>query len=89
MPAGQKQHVGSGQRPLTVAARDCLDHDGIAIDTPRRMKEKTRNPQKDEIKATFQELVVFGGGPSALVRNCPAPKVPSRRRIFATRTVGN
>ena len=65
-PAGEKQHVGAGQRALAVTPRNLLDDDGFAaaaIDAPHRIQQKHQKaPEGDELETALGELVVSGGG---------------------------
>jgi len=63
-PAGQKQHVCSGQRTLPIAPRHFLDDDGLAvaaIDAPHGVQQKNQeSPERDELETPFGELIVTG-----------------------------
>src|SRR5690349_1810743 len=54
---------------LTVAPRNFLDHNGVAmpaVDAPHRVQqEHEKPPEGNELKALFPELVVTGRGPMA------------------------
>jgi hypothetical protein len=65
-PAGQEEHVGSGQGAFAVAPRNFFNHDGpaaAAIHSPHGVQEEDEKaPQRDELKTAFGELVVPGRG---------------------------
>src|SRR5216683_2151636 len=71
-PAGQKQHVRSGQGTLAVAPRNFLDEDRLAaaaINAPHGVEQKNqKSPERNELESPFGELIV------------------TRRRLMATRT---
>jgi hypothetical protein len=73
-PAGQEQHVGSGQRPLAVAQGNFFDDDrttAAAIDTPHRIKQKNqKSPERNEFKTALRQLIISGGGLMAARTNC-------------------
>src|ERR1035438_5413789 len=64
-PAGQKQHVRSGQRALSVAPRNFLDDDRLtaaAIHAPHGIKQKNQKaPKRDELESPFGKVVITGG----------------------------
>ena len=63
-PAGQKQHVRSGQRTLSIAPRHFLDDDRLAvaaIDAPHGVKQKNqKSPERNELETALGELIVTG-----------------------------
>ena len=65
-PAGQEQHVGSGQRAFAIAPRDFFDDDGAAaaaIDTSHGVQqEDEESPNGDELETPLRELIVAGRG---------------------------
>jgi hypothetical protein len=65
-PAGQEQHVGSGQGAFAIAPGDFFDDDGAAaaaIDTSHGVQqEDEESPKGDELEAPLGELIVAGRG---------------------------
>ena len=65
-PAGQKQHVGPGQRALAIAPRNLLDDNRLtagAIDAPHGIQQKNQKaPKRNELETPFGELIITGGG---------------------------
>ncbi len=70
-PAGQKQHIGSGQLVLTIAPGNFLHHHDAAVsamDAPHRVQKENQNsPEGNEFEAPLGKMVV------------------TRRRLVATR----
>ena len=60
-PAGQKQHIGSGQLVLPIAPGNLLDHHTTlpAVDASHAgEKENQKAPQRNELEAAFGEMIV-------------------------------
>jgi len=70
-PAGQKQHVGSGQRALAVAPRHFLNDDRLtptAIDASHGIKQKDQKaPEGDELVAAYVRSLLMRNTEMGLV----------------------
>ncbi len=63
-PAGQKQHIGAGQRVLAIAPRHRLDHHPTrpARDAPHAVpQEHQKAPKRNELEAPLGQLIVARG----------------------------
>ena len=70
-PAGQKQHVGSGQLVLTITPGNLFDHHTtiLAIDASHAVEQEDQKaPQRNELKVALGKMIV------------------TRRRLVASRT---
>jgi len=65
-PAGQKKHVGFGERTFAIGPGDLLDDDRLAaaaIDAPHGVKQKNqKSPERNKLETPLDELIVSGGG---------------------------
>ena len=63
-PAGQKQHVGSGQLVFAVAPGNLLDHHLAAltaIDAPHAVEQEHQHaPEWNELEAPLGQMIVPG-----------------------------
>jgi hypothetical protein len=70
-PAGQKQHVRSGQGPLAVAPGNFLDEDRLAaaaIDASHGVEQKNRKPpERNEFESPLGKFVVTAGADHVMV----------------------
>jgi hypothetical protein len=60
-PAGQKQHIGSGQLVLAIAPGNLLDHDATvpAINASHAVEQENQKAlQGNELEATLGETIV-------------------------------
>src|SRR5713226_7160272 len=60
-PAGQKQHIGSGQLVLTIAPGNLLDHHTTipAVDAPHAVQQENQKaPQRNELKTPLGKMIV-------------------------------
>ena len=60
-PAGQKQHIGSGQLVLTIAPGNLLDHHATipAVDAPHAVQQENQKaPQRNELEAALGKMIV-------------------------------
>src|SRR3954454_18430603 len=65
-PASQEQHIRFGQAAFAVTPRNLFHHDRLAaaaIDAPHRVQQKDQKaPERNELEASFGQLIVSGGG---------------------------
>ena len=76
-PAGQKQHIGSGQPMLTIAPGNLLDHHATipAVDASHAVQQENQKaPQRNELEAPLGEMIVTG-------RGLVAPRTDRRRAL--------
>src|ERR1019366_6322596 len=60
-PAGQKQHIGSGQLVLTIAPGNLLDHHATipAVDASHAVQQENQKaPQRNELEAPLGKMIV-------------------------------
>jgi len=60
-PAGQKQHIGSGQLVLAIAPGNLLDHHATipAIDAAHAVQQENQKaPQRNELEAPLGEMII-------------------------------
>jgi hypothetical protein len=60
-PAGQKQHIGSGQLVLTIAPGNLLDHHATipAVDASHAVEQENQKaPQRNELKTPLGKMIV-------------------------------
>ena len=75
-PAGQKQHVGSGQLVL-IAPGNLLDHHATipAVDAPHAVQQENQKaPQRNELEAALRKMIVTRCRPMA-------PRADRRRAL--------
>jgi hypothetical protein len=76
-PAGQKQHIGSGQLVLPIAPGNLLDHHATipTVDASHAVQEENQKPpQRNELEASLGKMIITR-------RRSVAPRT-DRRRSF-------
>ncbi len=76
-PAGQKQHIGSGQLVLAIAPGNLLDHHATipAVDASHAVEQENQKaPQRNELEAALGEMIVTR-------RRLVAPRADRRRTL--------
>ena len=76
-PAGQKQHIGSGQLVLAIAPGNLLDHHATipAVDASHAVEQENQKaPQWNKLEAPLGKMIVTG-------RGLVAPRADGRRAL--------
>jgi hypothetical protein len=79
-PAGQEQHIGSGQGALAIAPGNFLNNDSLAaaaIDAAHGVEQKDeKSPERDELETALGKPIVAGGG--LMAAGADSDRTPAR-----------